>query len=375
MICRCEGLRRGDLDALQGAQSAREIRLVGRFGMGVCQGRFCAGHVARLAAQMEVTFDSSDLAGDVPRWPLRPVSLSALASSKAINPPDQLAMEASGNRRGERWDKSWVGSRSHARRATAPPTIRPMQMPSPCMAVAMMRPSRSGCRPMMGSASGVVARMPAKGAPRAVAPVPDARRVPHAESRQTVTTSVCRSSKPSSRLLPIRNWPVAKVGGPSRAPAGDGRPGRRGHAGGPPAGGRGPAHHDGRARARGCRHHRARGRDHPRRGLGGGAEAPRARAPTSARPARTSPSVSGWWGQDIGPALDELAQSVWEFGCDGLWVHARKAWLDGLSPKENRDVPPLDYGRVGLLKSENPSQFIGLNGGLGNLIHAIEEMN
>jgi D-hydroxyproline dehydrogenase subunit alpha len=82
VICRCEGLRRGDLDALQGAQSAREIRLVGRFGMGVCQGRFCAGHVARLAAQMEVTFDSSDLAGDVPRWPLRPVSLSALASFK-----------------------------------------------------------------------------------------------------------------------------------------------------------------------------------------------------------------------------------------------------------------------------------------------------
>ncbi|WP_210542556.1 FAD-dependent oxidoreductase [Rhodoferax sp. PAMC 29310] len=82
VICRCEGLRRGDLDALKGAQSAREIRLVGRFGMGVCQGRFCARHVARLAAEMDVNFDPADLAGDVPRWPLRPVSLSALAAFK-----------------------------------------------------------------------------------------------------------------------------------------------------------------------------------------------------------------------------------------------------------------------------------------------------
>jgi D-hydroxyproline dehydrogenase subunit alpha len=82
VICRCEGLRRADLEALHGAQSAREIRLVGRFGMGVCQGRFCAGHVARLAVQMDVNFDPADLAGDVPRWPLRPVSLSALAAFK-----------------------------------------------------------------------------------------------------------------------------------------------------------------------------------------------------------------------------------------------------------------------------------------------------
>lgn len=82
VICRCEGLLRSDLDALQGARSAREIRLVGRFGMGVCQGRFCAGHVARLAAQREVNFDPADLAGDAPRWPLRPVSLSSLAAFK-----------------------------------------------------------------------------------------------------------------------------------------------------------------------------------------------------------------------------------------------------------------------------------------------------
>ncbi len=50
--------------------------------------------------------------------------------------------------------------------------------------------------------------------------------------------------------------------------------------------------------------------------------------------------------QDTGPALDEFARSVVSVGADALIVHARKAWLSGLSPKQNRDVPPLDYGRV-----------------------------
>ncbi len=78
--------------------------------------------------------------------------------------------------------------------------------------------------------------------------------------------------------------------------------------------------------------------------------------------------------QDTGPALDSLARAVWEAGCDGLWVHARKAWLEGLSPKQNRDIPPLDYDRVRRLKSENGNHFIGLNGGLGSLNQAIEEI-
>ena len=78
--------------------------------------------------------------------------------------------------------------------------------------------------------------------------------------------------------------------------------------------------------------------------------------------------------QDTGPALDALAGAVWEAGADALWVHARKAWLEGLSPKENRDVPPLDYPRVRRLKQENPARFIGLNGGLKSLEHAIAEM-
>ena len=72
--------------------------------------------------------------------------------------------------------------------------------------------------------------------------------------------------------------------------------------------------------------------------------------------------------QDTGPALDALAQSVWAAGADALWVHARKAWLDGLNPRQNREVPPLDYESVRRLKSENPNRFIGLNGGLENLI-------
>lgn len=65
-------------------------------------------------------------------------------------------------------------------------------------------------------------------------------------------------------------------------------------------------------------------------------------------------------------ALFELADKVWAVGCDGLWVHARKAWLQGLSPKENRNIPPLDYAIVHRLKAENPERFIGMNGGLRN---------
>jgi len=68
--------------------------------------------------------------------------------------------------------------------------------------------------------------------------------------------------------------------------------------------------------------------------------------------------------QDTGTALDELAFSAWENGCNALWVHARKAWLEGLSPKQNRDIPPLDYDRVYRLKASNPSRFIGINGGI-----------
>ncbi len=73
--------------------------------------------------------------------------------------------------------------------------------------------------------------------------------------------------------------------------------------------------------------------------------------------------------QDPEVALDTLAADVLAAGADALWVHARKAWLEGLSPKENRDIPPLDYGRVYRLKQKYPDRFIGINGG----VRSIEE--
>ena len=71
--------------------------------------------------------------------------------------------------------------------------------------------------------------------------------------------------------------------------------------------------------------------------------------------------------QDPEVALTDLASAVNDAGSDALWVHARKAWLEGLSPKENRDIPPLDYERVYRLKGDFPDWFIGINGGIADL--------
>jgi tRNA-dihydrouridine synthase A len=57
-------------------------------------------------------------------------------------------------------------------------------------------------------------------------------------------------------------------------------------------------------------------------------------------------------------------------GVDRLIVHARKAWLDGLSPRQNRDVPPLDYARVYRLKERCSDLTIVLNGGVATLMEA-----
>jgi len=78
--------------------------------------------------------------------------------------------------------------------------------------------------------------------------------------------------------------------------------------------------------------------------------------------------------QDIEAALDAVADGVFAAGADGLWVHARKAWLEGLSPKENRDIPPLDYDRVYRLKQRLPNRFIGINGGVQSLDEAREHL-
>jgi len=68
--------------------------------------------------------------------------------------------------------------------------------------------------------------------------------------------------------------------------------------------------------------------------------------------------------QDAEASLDRFVDRVAEAGCRTFIVHARKAWLKGLSPKENRDVPPLDYGRVVRLKQRRPDLEIVLNGGI-----------
>ena len=74
--------------------------------------------------------------------------------------------------------------------------------------------------------------------------------------------------------------------------------------------------------------------------------------------------------QDPELALDTLARAVVDAGADALIVHARKAWLNGLSPKENRDIPPLDYDRVYRLKAALPDVPIIINGGIGSLADA-----
>lgn len=74
--------------------------------------------------------------------------------------------------------------------------------------------------------------------------------------------------------------------------------------------------------------------------------------------------------QDPQLALDTLAHSVIAAGADALIVHARKAWLNGLSPKENRDIPPLDYDRVYRLKAAMPDVPIIINGGIASLDEA-----
>jgi tRNA-dihydrouridine synthase A len=78
--------------------------------------------------------------------------------------------------------------------------------------------------------------------------------------------------------------------------------------------------------------------------------------------------------QDPEMALDALARGVIAAGADALIVHARKAWLNGLSPKENRDVPPLDYDRVYRLKAAMPDVPIVINGGIAGLAEASKHL-
>ena len=78
--------------------------------------------------------------------------------------------------------------------------------------------------------------------------------------------------------------------------------------------------------------------------------------------------------QDPEQSLDIFARSMEQAGVDALIVHARKAWLKGLSPKENREVPPLDYARVYRLKAAHPHLTVVLNGGVSTLKEAHEHL-
>ena len=78
--------------------------------------------------------------------------------------------------------------------------------------------------------------------------------------------------------------------------------------------------------------------------------------------------------QDPRTALFDLAARIVDAGADAIVVHARKAWLQGLSPRENRDVPPLDYPLVYELKQATPSTPIIVNGGIVSLAQAREHL-
>jgi tRNA-dihydrouridine synthase A len=78
--------------------------------------------------------------------------------------------------------------------------------------------------------------------------------------------------------------------------------------------------------------------------------------------------------QDPDEALFAFTDAVKAAGADALIVHARKAWLKGLSPRENRDVPPLDYSVVHRLKRAHPDLSIVLNGGIAGLEQAQAEL-
>jgi tRNA-dihydrouridine synthase A len=79
--------------------------------------------------------------------------------------------------------------------------------------------------------------------------------------------------------------------------------------------------------------------------------------------------------QDPEESLFRLVDLSAAAGVEVFVVHARKAWLDGLSPKENRDIPPLDYDLVHRLKAARPQLTVVLNGGLATLEQAREHID
>ncbi|WP_108860286.1 tRNA dihydrouridine(20/20a) synthase DusA [Ruegeria sp. Alg231-54] len=73
--------------------------------------------------------------------------------------------------------------------------------------------------------------------------------------------------------------------------------------------------------------------------------------------------------------LPEFLQAIHAAGCRRVTIHARKAWLQGLSPKENRDIPPLDYDLVHRMKAAFPDLHISINGGITSLEQAKAQLD
>lgn len=73
--------------------------------------------------------------------------------------------------------------------------------------------------------------------------------------------------------------------------------------------------------------------------------------------------------------LQHFVSTVASAGCETFIIHARKAWLQGMSPKENREIPPLDYSRVHRLKREFPTLQIVINGGIKTVNEVMEQLH
>lgn len=78
--------------------------------------------------------------------------------------------------------------------------------------------------------------------------------------------------------------------------------------------------------------------------------------------------------QDVHQVLPDFIKHVSDAGVKRFIIHARKAWLQGLSPKENREIPPLDYELVHQIKSDNPHLHISINGGITSLDQAVHHL-
>jgi len=78
--------------------------------------------------------------------------------------------------------------------------------------------------------------------------------------------------------------------------------------------------------------------------------------------------------QDDEEDFNRFIETVMQPGCTTFIVHARKAWLKGLSPKENREIPPLNYARVHRLKQRHPELTIIINGGIADIDEAIAQL-